>query len=249
MSRLEGKSAIITGGNGGFGCETAILFAREGADVLICGRNEKTLEEAREKVAVYGHKVVAVRCDVAREEEVKQLFETADREFGKVDVLVNNAGLSRSCHIEEHTTEVWRELMSANLDSVFFCCREAAARMRKHKNGGAIVNLSSIAGMTGRDGSVAYAASKAGVVGLTRCLATELAPSGIRVNAVCPGPIPTAVFRDFSKEVQERLMSTIRLDRWGTTADVANLILFLSTEEGSWITGEAININGGAFMG
>ena len=249
MLRLEGKSAIITGGNGGFGSETAALFAREGADVLICGRNEKTLEETRGKVAAFGHKVVAVRCDVSQEEEVKRLFETADREFGKVDILVNNAGLSRSCHIEEHTTETWRELMSANLDSAFFCCREAATRMLKRGVGGVIVNIGSIAGMTGRNGSVAYAASKAGIVGMTRCLATELASSGIRVNAVCPGPVPTAVFRDFSKEVQEQLMSTIKLNRWGTSADVANLILFLSTEEGSWITGEAVNINGGAFMG
>lgn len=249
MLRLEGKSAIITGGNGGFGSETAVLFAQEGADVLICGRNEKTLEEAREKIAAFGHKVVAVRCDVSQEEEVKQLFETADQQFGKVDILVNNAGLSRSCHIEEHTTQTWRELMAANLDSAFFCCREAATRMLKHNAGGVIVNIGSIAGMTGRNGSAAYAASKAGIVGMTRCLATELAPSGIRVNAVCPGPIPTAVFRDFSKEVQEQLMSTIKLNRWGTSADVANLILFLSTEEGSWITGEAININGGAFMG
>ena len=103
--------------------------------------------------------------------------------------------------------------------------------------------------MTGRDVSAAYAASKAGIVGLTRCLAAQLAPSGIRVNAVCPGPIPTAVFRDFPKNVQEKLMSTIKLNRWGSTTDVANLILFLSSEEGSWITGEAININGGAFMG
>ena len=249
MLRLEGKSAIITGGNGGFGCETAILYAKEGADVLICGRNETTLEEARAKIAAYGRKAVAVRCDVAKEEEVLHLFEVADKELGKVDILVNNAGLSRTCTIEGHPTDVWHELMAANLDSAFYCCRAAAARMLKQRTGGAIVNIGSIAGMTGRAVSVAYAASKAGIVGLTRCLAEQLAPSGIRVNAVCPGPIPTAVFRDFSKEVQEKLMSTIKLNRWGSTTDIANLILFLSTEEGSWITGEAININGGAFMG
>ena len=249
MLRLEGKSAIITGGNGGFGCETAILYAKEGADVLICGRNETTLEEARAKIAAYGRKAVAVRCDVAKEEEVLHLFEVADKELGKVDILVNNAGLSRTCNIEDHPTDVWHELMAAKLDSAFYCCRAAAARMLTQRTGGALVNIGSIAGMTGRAVSVAYAASKAGIVGLTRCLAEQLAPSGIRVNAVCPGPIPTAVFRDFSKEVQEKLMSTIKLNRWGTTTDIANLILFLSTEEGSWITGEAININGGAFMG
>lgn len=249
MGRLEGKTAIITGGNGGFGSDTALLFAQEGADVLICGRNEKTLEEARARVATAGHKVVAVRCDVSSEEDVKNLFEVADKEFGKVDILVNNAGLSRSYRIEVHPTDVWHELIAANLDSTFYCCREASIRMLKQGNGGAIVNLASIAAMTGRDGSAAYAASKAGVVGMTRCLATQLASAGIRVNAVCPGPIATAVFRDFSKEIQEQLMSTIKLNRWGKTMDVANLILFLSSEEGSWITGEAININGGAFMG
>ena len=249
MSRLEGKVAVITGGNGGFGSDTALLFAKEGADVLICGRNEKTLEEAREKVAYSGHKVVAVRCDVSKEDEVKHLFSVLDQEFGRIDVLVNNAGLSRNCHIEDHPTDVWHELMSANLDSAFYCCRESAARMLKQGDGGVIVNIGSIAGMTGRDVSAAYAASKAGIVGLTRCLAAQLAPSGIRVNAVCPGPIPTPVFRDFPKDVQEKLMSTIKLNRWGNTMDIANLILFLSTEEGSWITGEAININGGAFMG
>lgn len=249
MSRLEGKTAIITGGNGGFGSDTALLFAKEGADVLICGRNEKTLEEARRKVASAGHKVAAVRCDVSKEEEVKHLFQVADQELGHVDILVNNAGLSRNCRIEEHSTQVWHELMSANLDSAFYCCREAAARMLERKSGGVIVNIGSIAGMTGRDVSAAYAASKAGIVGLTRCLAAQLASSGIRVNAVCPGPIPTAVFRDFPKDVQEQLMSTVKLNRWGKTMDIANLILFLSTEEGSWITGEAININGGAFMG
>ena len=249
MARLDGKVAVITGGNGGFGSETALLFAKEGADVLICGRNEKTLEEARQKVAQAGTKVVAVRCDVAVEDDVKNLFAVCDKEFGRIDILVNNAGLSRNYHIEDHPTDVWHELMSANLDSAFYCCREAAARMLKQGDGGSIVNLGSIAGMTGRDVSVAYAASKAGIVGLTRCLAAQLAPSGIRVNAVCPGPIPTPVFRDFPKDVQEKLMSTIKLNRWGCTADIANLILFLASEEGSWITGEAVNINGGAFMG
>lgn len=247
--RLEGKVAIITGGNGGFGCETACLFAKEGADILICGRNEKTLEEARQKVAEYGHKVVAVKCDVGVEADVTRLFEVCDQEFGKLDILVNNAGLSRNYPIESHPTEVWHELVAANMDSVFYCCREASKRMLEAGNGGSIVNLSSIAGMTGRNVSVAYAATKAGVVGLTRCLATQLAPNGIRVNAICPGPVATAVFRDFPKDVQEQLMSTIKLDRWGTTMDIANLILFLACEEGSWITGEAININGGAFMG
>ena len=249
MLCLEGKTAVITGGNGGFGSETALLFAQQGADVLICGRNEKTLEEARARTASAGRKVVAVRCDVSKEEEVKHLFQVADQELGKVDILVNNAGLSRNYRIEEHPTEVWHELMAANLDSAFYCCREAAGRMLRQNTGGVIVNIGSIAGMTGRDVSAAYAASKAGIVGLTRCLAAQLAPSGIRVNAVCPGPIPTAVFRDFPKDVQEKLMSTIKLNRWGSTTDVANLILFLSSEEGSWITGEAININGGAFMG
>jgi 3-oxoacyl-[acyl-carrier protein] reductase len=254
MPRLEGKSAIITGGNGEIGSETALLFAKEGADVLIAdvvigGSNEKKLEEIREKTASTGHKTVTVRCNIAQEDEVKHLFRVADEEFGKVDILVNCAGLSRNFHIEDHPTEVWRELMSVNLDSVFYCCREAAARMLDRKSGGVIISLGSIAGMTGRDGSAAYAASKAGIVGLTRCLAAQLAPSGIRVNAVCPGPIPTAIFRDFSKDIQEELMSTIKLNRWGNTMDIANLILFLSGEEGSWITGEAININGGAFMG
>jgi NAD(P)-dependent dehydrogenase (short-subunit alcohol dehydrogenase family) len=254
MPRLEGKSAIITGGNGGIGSETALLFAKEGADVLITdiligGDNEKKLEEIREKAASTGHKLVTVRCDVSREDEIKHLFHVADQEFGKVDILVNNAGLSRNYHIEDHPTEVWHKLMSVNLDSAFYCCREAAARMLDRNSGGVIISMGSIAGMTGRDVSAAYAASKAGIVGLTRCLAAQLAPSGIRVNAICPGPLPTAIFRDFPKDIQEELMSTIKLNRWGSTMDIANLILFLSTEEGSWITGEAININGGAFMG
>lgn len=249
MGRLDGKTAVITGGNGGFGSETAVLFAKEGADVLICGRNEKTLEEARQKVADEGHLARSVRCDVAKEEDVKRMFEVLDSEFGHVDILVNNAGVSKKCTLVEHPSEMWHEIMSANLDSTFYCCKEAAIRMQKQRTGGAIINLGSIAGMTNREGSVAYAASKAGIVGLTRCIAGELAGDGIRVNAICPGPVPTPVFKDFPREVQEQLMSTIKLNRWGSTMDIANLILFLASDEGSWITGEAININGGAFMG
>ena len=247
--RLKGKKAIITGGAGGFGRETALRFVKEGAEVTLVDTN---LEGARQVVAEIkaaggvGH---AFAMDVTQEDQVKSTVADALKVMGNIDILINTAGFGRSANIQDVTLEMFQQSMNVNTTGIFLCCREVIPHMIERQYG-KIVNIASICAQTGRKVSVDYAASKSAVVGITRALALQVAKDGINVNAIAPGPVATPLFKkNYTHERMLELMSTIPYKRLGTTTDIANLFLFLASDESEWITGECIAINGGAFMG
>jgi len=247
--KLEGKVGIVTGAAGGFGRAIANKFAREGADVVLADINSQAAESVAAEVRALGRKALVTKTNVADEGSVQEMVDAALQEFGQIDILVNNAGLSRSCTIQELSLAEWEKLMAVNLTGTFLCCKAVIEHMVS-RNYGKIINVSSISGHTARGVGVDYSASKTGVLGITRTLALQVAPAGVNVNAVAPGPIVTPLFeKNFTQEAVDRLRATIPFRRQGKPEDVANLIAFLASEEAGWITGEVIAINGGAFMG
>ncbi|EOS61619.1 hypothetical protein C814_01541 [Anaerotruncus sp. G3(2012)] len=190
-----------------------------------------------------------MQVDVSEEESVKSAFSQALEQMHTVDILINCAGYGRSSRIQDLTLEQWRRLIDVNMTGTFLCCREIIPHMVERQCG-KIVNLASICAQTGRMVAVDYAGSKSGVVGITRALALQVAADGINVNAIAPGPVVTPLFeKNYTTEQMNSLLSTIPFKRKGTPTDIANLLLFLSSDESGWITGEVIAINGGAFIG
>lgn len=190
-----------------------------------------------------------MQVDVSEEESVKSAFSQALEQMHTVDILINCAGYGRSSRIQDLTLEQWRRLLDVNMTGTFLCCREIIPHMVERQCG-KIVNLASICAQTGRMVAVDYAGSKSGVVGITRALALQVAADGINVNAIAPGPVVTPLFeKNYTTEQMNSLLSTIPFKRKGTPTDIANLLLFLSSDESGWITGEVIAINGGAFIG
>lgn len=246
--RLKGKKAVITGGASGFGKKTALLFAREGAEVTVFDRNLDGAGQTAAEIKALGGAAHAVGMNVADENEVKTAFAEALRTMGAIDILINCAGFGRSGDIQDLTLEQWQSTMNVNATGIFLCCREVIPHMIERQYG-KIVNISSICAQTGRKVSVDYAASKSAILGITRALALQVAKDGINVNAIAPGPVDTPLFRkNAMNERMQELMSTIPYKRMGTTEDIANLFLFLASDESAWITGECIAINGGALM-
>ncbi len=190
-----------------------------------------------------------MQVDVSEEESVKSAFSQALEQMHTVDILINCAGYGRSSRIQDLTLEQWRRLLDVNMTGTFLCCREIIPHMVERQCG-KIVNLASICAQTGRMVAVDYAGSKSGIVGITRALALQVAADGINVNAIAPGPVVTPLFeKNYTTEQMNSLLSTIPFKRKGTPTDIANLLLFLSSDESGWITGEVIAINGGAFIG
>lgn len=190
-----------------------------------------------------------MQVDVSEEESVKSAFSQALEQMHTVDILINCAGYGRSSRIQDLTLEQWRRLLDVNMTGTFLCCREIIPHMVERQCG-KIVNLASICAQTGRMVAVDYAGSKSGIVGITRALALQVAADGINVNAIAPGPVVTPLFeKNYTTEQMNSLLSTVPFKRKGTPTDIANLLLFLSSDESGWITGEVIAINGGAFIG
>lgn len=246
---LLNKKAIITGACGGFGRELSLTFAKEGADISLVDIKKAELNNLAAEINGLGRKALPIFADITRENDVNELVYKTVSALGRIDILVNNAGLARSAKIQDITLEEWNRLINVNLTGTFLCCRAVIDYMIK-QNYGKIVNLASISAQTGRMVGVDYAASKSGIVGITRTLALQVAANGINVNAVAPGPVVTPLFeKNFDPEVVEKLKASIPYKRQGTTRDIANLILFLASDKAEWITGEVVAINGGAFMG
>ena len=249
--RIKDKTAIVTGGARGIGREIANAFLKVGTNVLATDINEENLEKfLQETVAEnYPGSLAVIKTDVSSLSDLSNMVNTAVRKFGGVDILVNNAGILHSTPVEEITEAEWDTIMAINLKGMFFAAQKAIPYM-KMNNWGRIVNISSLAGrMGGYANGLAYSASKAGIIGLSRGLARRIADSQITVNTVAPGTTESSIIDQFSEEKKAELKKMIPLGRMGQPADIANLVVFLSSELTGFITGAVIDINGGMYMG
>lgn len=245
MELLKGKNAVITGASRGIGREIAAEFARQGANICFAYRN--SAEKANtlcEEITSYGVKACAVQCDVSDFESAKKLIDTCKETFGSVDVLVNNAGITSDGLLMRMSEEAFDSVISINLKGTFNCMRHASAYMVRQKNG-KIINLSSIVGIGGNAGQANYAASKAGVIGITKSAAKELGSRGITVNAIAPGFIDTDMTQALNEKVKAAMLENIYLKRLGQPKDIANLAVFLASDNANYITGQVITIDGG----
>lgn len=244
MDRLYGKVSIVTGAARGIGKATATLFARERSKVVIVDVLEEGREVARNINEIIGDEVaIFVKADVSREEDVKNVVENTLKKFGKINVLVNNAGIGHFKDIMEASVAEWDMIINVNLRGAFLCCKYVIPHMIR-AGGGSIVNVSSIVGVRGGERCAVYATSKAGLIGLTKALAIDLMKYNIRVNAVAPRAIETQMMYEYKGEkLQERLRRYL-FGRLGKPEEVANAILFLASDEASYITGEVLVIGG-----
>ena len=244
--QLEGKVAVVTGGARGLGEAICLTLAREGAHVAVCDINPIDGERVAHAIRQAGRKAVAIKADVSVEEDVKAMIAKTLEALGTIDILVNNAGICYQGPVADMTVEIWDRVLDVNLKGTFLCSREVMPTL-KQKRAGRVINLGSLAGHVGGIAVGAnYSASKAGIMCLTKSLAKELAPFGINVNCVCPGPMDTEMTSSFPKE---EMIQTIPLKKFGEPQDVADAVLFLASKQSKYITGETINVNGGLFMG
>lgn len=246
--KLEGMAAIVTGATRGIGKQISITLAEEGADVVINGNNEEGLAKVKEAVEATGRRCEIVAGDISKPETSKRLARACLEAFGKIDLLVNNAGVNSRFPFLELTFEEWSRMIDINLNGAFHACKAVLPHMVEARSG-CIVNVSSAASKTAHaNASASYGVSKAGLNSLTQKLAYEMAPYGIRVNAVCPGPIETDMSTQWTEEYRANITKKIPLGHLGRPEDVARPIAFLASEEAAFITGETININGGKFI-
>ncbi|HAT4365024.1 TPA: 3-oxoacyl-[acyl-carrier-protein] reductase [Clostridium perfringens] len=245
---LKDKVAIVTGGTRGIGRAIALKLADNGANIVINYRNsDKEAEELKAILEEKGVKVLTVKCDISNFEDSKKLMNKCKEVFGKIDILVNNAGITKDTLIMRMKEEDFDSVIDVNLKGSFNCAKHASAIMLKQRFG-KIINMTSVVGIAGNAGQVNYAASKAGVIGLTKSLAKELGSRGITVNAVAPGFINTDMTASLSEKVKEEASKNIPLKRLGDPEDVANLVGFLASDAANYITGQVINVDGGMVM-
>jgi len=241
--------AIITGSARGIGKRMAEKLASEGAHVVISDVNEASAQRTADEIeADFGVTAACVAADISQMDHIRYLIDSTVKQFERIDILVNNAGICPLNNIEDITLEEWNQVLSVNLTAVFFCC-QAVMPVMKQQRSGKILNMASIAGKVGGVASGAhYSASKAGVVCLTKVFAKTLAPYGVRVNAIAPGPVETEMVKDFSDEAMKILVEQAPLGRIADTDDIAEGALFLLSDAARHITGEILDINGGLLM-
>jgi len=244
---LSGKVALVTGGARGIGRSIAIKLAKEGAHIVISDINLNGALDTAKVIEEQGKESIAVEGNVSIFSDVEAMVKQAIDKFGRIDILINNAGVTKDGLLIRMKKEDWDFVLNVNLTGTFNCSKAVAKYMMKQKTGN-IVNISSVVGVMGNVGQVNYASSKAGVIGLTKSMARELAPRGIRVNAIAPGFIDTEMTRSLSEEARNRLITQIPLTRLGTPDDVANCVNFLVSDDADYITGQVIHVNGGMLM-
>jgi 3-oxoacyl-[acyl-carrier protein] reductase len=245
---LNGKVAVITGAGRGIGRAIALQFAERGSKVVINYRNSiAQVEELLTTIKDAGGEAIAIQADISREEEAKKLIEEAVKHFGRLDVLINNAGVTKDNLLMRMSEADFSSVIDINLKGTFFCTKHAATVMLKQRSG-KIINISSVVGITGNVGQVNYAASKAGVIGMTKTVARELASRGITVNAVAPGFIETDMTNQLSDKIKEATIANIPLKRYGIANEVANAVSFLASDLANYITGQVLQVDGGLVM-
>jgi 3-oxoacyl-[acyl-carrier protein] reductase len=245
---LSGRVAFVTGASQGIGRACAVKLAASGATVAAAARNREKLEEAVKEISATGGHAEIFVLDVGDEEQIKSTFKSAIAQFGKIDVLVNNAGITRDQLLMRMKRSDWDSVLNTNLTSAYLCAQQVIGSMLKQR-WGRIINISSIFGQIGQAGQANYASSKAGLIGLTMAMAREVGSRNITCNAVAPGFIDTAMTSVLAEELRQSALKSIPLGRLGTPEDVANAVGFLASEEASYITGHVLNVNGGMFMG
>jgi len=248
MESLQGHVALVTGASQGIGRACAVTLAKAGATVALAARNEEKLAEAVAQIEAEGGKAAAFRLDVASEEAIKATVKQISTQFGKIDILVNNAGITRDTLIMRMKRADWDDVLTTNLSAPFLLTQAVIGGMMKQR-WGRIINITSIVGEMGAAGQANYASSKAGLIGLTRSVARELASRNITVNAVAPGYIATAMTDALTEDKKNAITAQIPLGRQGTDADIANAVLFLASNEAGYITGHVLDVNGGMLMG
>jgi len=247
MKQFEGKVAVVTGASRGIGEAIALKLAAEGAEIALCGRSVDRLQATAEKVRALGVKVACYAVEVSDGESVAANFKVIEKDFGKIDVLVNNAGITKDGLMMRMSEQDWDDVMDVNLKGAFLCTKAAMRGMMKRRSG-SIVNIASIVGQIGNAGQANYTASKGGLIAFTKTTARELASRGIRANAVAPGFIRTAMTDELPDAVQGKMKEQIPLNRFGEPEDIANLVSFLASDASGYITGQVISACGGMVM-
>lgn len=247
MENVE-KAALVTGASRGIGRATAVALARKGYAVAVnYAGSEKAAEEVKAAIEAEGGRAIVVKGDVSKADDVAAVFEEVKKEFGRLDVLVNNAGITRDGLLLRMKEENWDAVIDTDLKSCFLTVKAAAPLMMKQRKG-AIVNIASVVGIMGNIGQINYAAAKAGVIGLTKTAARELAARGVRVNAVAPGFIETSMTEVIPEKIKEGMIHSIPLGRMGQAEEVASAVCFLASDEAEYITGQVLKVDGGMVM-
>ncbi|MDM5295489.1 3-oxoacyl-[acyl-carrier-protein] reductase [Peribacillus simplex] len=245
---LEGKKALVTGASRGIGREVALELARQGADVAInYSGSETKANEVVEEIKALGRKAFAIQCDVANSDSVTSMIKEVIEQFGRVDILVNNAGITRDNLLMRLKEEEWDSVINTNLKGVFLCTKAVTRQMMKQRSG-RIINMASIVGVSGNAGQANYVAAKAGVIGLTKTTAKELASRGITVNAIAPGFISTDMTGELPEDVRKAMLDQIPLARFGDPKDIAAVASFLASEASKYMTGQTLHVDGGMVM-
>jgi 3-oxoacyl-[acyl-carrier protein] reductase len=245
---MEGRVAVVTGGRRGIGLAIVEMLTRRGAEVVM---GDRTIDESTKVAEVVAEdcqcRVKAVQVDVSNPDSVNALIDATIKEFGRIDILVNNAGVTRDTLIMRMSEDDWDFVVDINLKGVWNCCKAVVRPMMKQRYG-RIVNISSVSGLAGQAGQTNYSASKAGVIGLTKALAREVASRNITVNAVAPGFVPTVLTQDLPAELKDGMMKLIPLGRWGKPEEIASAVAFLASDEANYITGQVLSVDGGMMM-
>ena len=246
---LNGKTAFVTGASQGIGRACALVLAEAGADVVVASRNLERLEQVAEEIRALGRKALAVALDLSRPETVPAAFNSLQEkeDFSKIDILVNNAGVTRDGLLLRMKMEAWRQVLETNLTGAYLCTQAVLSGMVRRRYG-RIVNITSVVAQAGNSGQANYISSKAGLIGLSKAVAAEVASRNITVNAVAPGFIETAMTENLTDEVKSKMLERVPLGRMGTDREVAHAVRFLASPEADYITGHVLNVNGGMYM-
>jgi 3-oxoacyl-[acyl-carrier protein] reductase len=247
MFKLNGKTALVTGSARGLGQSIALKLAEAGADIALCDLNAEWLEESKQKVEALGRRAECYAINVADADSVAEGVKAVEKDFGGIDILVNNAGITKDGLLMRMSEADWDAVLNVNLKGTFLCTKAAMRGMMKRRSG-TIVNIASVIGLMGNAGQANYAASKGGVISFSKTVAKELASRNVRCNAVAPGFIRTAMTDALDEEVQEKMKALIPLHRFGEPEDVANVVLFLASDQSAYVTGQVLSTCGGMVM-